>query len=648
MNLLVDTHPYLSEEFHSTLNGKVTFNELTRGSDRKIWWQCNKADDHTWLATVSARVRGTGCPYCNGKKLIYSLTLEGANKILAEQWHPTLNENLTPDKIAASSKSKIWWICPKNSKHQWQAQVYSRHKGIGCPFCSNRAINDENNLARCFPEIASQWHYERNRPVLPEQIAPHSGKKFWWKCKVAEDHIWEASADTRHKAGCPICANRITVNSNALTNTHAELLKEWDFERNSHLNPQSINAGSNLKVYWQCKLHKDHFWLAAINKRTAKKNPTGCPFCSNLKIASSNCLATTHPQLSKEWCYELNGDLIPEKVVWGSHQKVFWRCEYNSEHIWKATIVHRASRNQGCPECRITNTSKNELEILFELMLIFNNISPLNNTIWIDHKIHRVDINIPRLKLVIEYDGSFWHLNKVEKDRQKTHDLIKAGYRVIRLRQLPLQKITIEDIITEKEFNCKKTTDRILLQILQKYDIDKRTQELITNYLSKNTTQNSFKYDEFINELKSGEIDKFINRSNHIFNNRYDYSLVNYKNASEKVEIICTEHGSFLKSPSNHLNGQGCPKCGRINGGKSKLMGLDVFLEKARLVHGERYDYSNTTYEKTHSNITICCSIHGTFLQSPSNHLRGQGCPHCGREQSILNRPKKYKRREEN
>jgi len=425
-------------------------------------------------------------------------------------------------------------------------------------------------------------------------------------------------------------------------------MKEWDFERNRHLNPQLLNAGSNLKVHWQCKLHNDHSWLATINKRTAKINPTGCPFCNNLKIASSNCLSTTHPLLSQEWCYELNGDLTPEKVVWGSHQKVYWKCEYNSGHIWKATIVHRASRNQGCPECRITNTSKNELEILFELMLIFNDIKPLNNTIRINNKIHRVDIYIPSLKLVIEYDGSFWHLNKVEKDKEKTHDLINAGYRVIRLRQFPLQKITNEDIITEKEFNCKKITDRILLQILQKYDIGKRSNELITNYLSKNTTQNSFKYDEFIKELKSGEIDKFINKSNQIFNNRYDYSLVIYKNTSEKVEIICSEHGSFLKSPSNHLNGQGCPKCARINGGKSKLMGLDVFLDKARLVHGERYDYSETKYEKTHSNITINCLVHGAFLQSPSNHLRGQGCPHCGREKSIQNRRKKYRRKENN
>ena len=637
MNQLIETNPELLSEFHETLNKEISFDQLTKGSDQKIWWKCNVAWDHIWQASVSSRVRGTGCPCCSGKKFVFSISLAFVNEVLSKEWHPFKNGYLTPEKTRATSNDKIWWICPKNKNHEWPATVASRNRGCGCPYCANLKIKFENSLAAVYPEIAKQWHPSKNGLIKPSQIAPRAKKKYWWKCDVADDHEWEASVDNRQKGGCPICSNRITVKSNALTTTHPDLCKEWHPTNNAYLTPNQVNAGSNKKIWWKCNKANDHEWDAKINSRT-RKNASGCPCCANLKIVESNCLKTTHPQLIEEWNWERN-ELLPNSVVWGTRKKVWWKCKINNEHIWEAAIANRATkRKQGCPFCRVTNTSKNELEIMFELMLIFKEINPENHIVKVNNKIYRVDILIPSLKLIIEYDGSFWHKNKLKKDLEKTSNLLSAGFQVLRLRQVPLRKITEIDILTESEFNCKSLTDRILIFIKNSFNLGKETTHDITNYINKSEVQNSDKLNVYYKKLIMDELDRFIAKSNEIFDCKYDYSRVIFKNVTDKVEIICKHHGEFFKSPINHLNGQGCPKCGRINGANKLKLGVNNFISKANSVHKNKYNYDKSIYENSNLKIKIECVEHGYFMQTPSNHLKGQGCPKCGRIKGDKNR----------
>ena len=123
---------------------------------------------------------------------------------------------------------------------------------------------------------------------------------------------------------------------------------------------------------------------------------------------------------------------------------------------------------------------------------------------------------------------------------------------------------------------------------------------------------------------------EFVSRAKLIHGNRYDYSKVNYVEAKEKVCIICPTHGEFQQAASNHLCGQGCPKCA-----KSNLTNVE-FIEKARLVHGDKYDYSKVNYTKSKEKVTIICPTHGEFRQKPNDHLQGQGCGYCGRNTSSI------------
>jgi hypothetical protein len=126
-------------------------------------------------------------------------------------------------------------------------------------------------------------------------------------------------------------------------------------------------------------------------------------------------------------------------------------------------------------------------------------------------------------------------------------------------------------------------------------------------------------------KAQSSNTGEFIDEANKKHNFKYDYSLVDYANRYTKINIICKEHGCFLQSPGSHLNGAGCPKCGR----EQTMYNTNEFLEKAKEIHGDRYDYSLVVYKGMRGYVDITCKNHGVFKQVPVSHLSGGGCPFC-------------------
>lgn len=186
-------------------------------------------------------------------------------------------------------------------------------------------------------------------------------------------------------------------------------------------------------------------------------------------------------------------------------------------------------------------------------------------------------------------------------------------------------------------------------------------------------------------------LENFIKKANLVHGDLFDYSKVRIGDANEKVEIICRIHGSFFQQRNNHIQGNGCPKCiGRnltnkefltkarekhddkfkypepfvsletkiviickihgkfhqspkhhlisahacpkcryIASGSKKRRTQNQFLEKASLIHGNRYDYSESVYVTDRAKIKIKCQEHGIFEQNPNTHLSGSGCPKC-------------------
>jgi len=133
--------------------------------------------------------------------------------------------------------------------------------------------------------------------------------------------------------------------------------------------------------------------------------------------------------------------------------------------------------------------------------------------------------------------------------------------------------------------------------------------------------------DENSREKRSSTKEKFIKKAKEKHGDKYDYSKVEYVNSVTKVCIICPEHehGEFWQRPTDHTQGQGCPKCG---GRYSPT--TEEWIVSARKVHEDKYDYSQVKYEKNNMKVCIICPERGEFWQSPDKHLNGKGCPKCG------------------
>ena len=117
----------------------------------------------------------------------------------------------------------------------------------------------------------------------------------------------------------------------------------------------------------------------------------------------------------------------------------------------------------------------------------------------------------------------------------------------------------------------------------------------------------------------------------------FDYSKVNYINNSTKVEIICKKHGSFWQLPSNHIyHKRGCKKCATEINTQNNMKTTEVFIEEAKHIHKNKYDYSLVKYTGAFKHVIIICPIHGKFKQSPDNHLHGKECSKCSK---VISKP---------
>lgn len=126
--------------------------------------------------------------------------------------------------------------------------------------------------------------------------------------------------------------------------------------------------------------------------------------------------------------------------------------------------------------------------------------------------------------------------------------------------------------------------------------------------------------------------EEFIEQARKIHGNKYDYSKVEYINNHSKVCIICPEHGEFWQTPINHCsknNHNGCPICAKTIIGNKLRKNNSCFIEKAREIHGDKYDYSKVEYINNRTKVCIICPKHGEFWQTPVNHLKGHNCPKC-------------------
>lgn len=128
---------------------------------------------------------------------------------------------------------------------------------------------------------------------------------------------------------------------------------------------------------------------------------------------------------------------------------------------------------------------------------------------------------------------------------------------------------------------------------------------------------------------KKGTTGSFTSKAQKVHGNIYDYSRVMYDIAHHKVEILCSKHKSFYQTPTSHLSGNGCPECAIEKVRNKQISNTEKFVEKAKNIHRNKYNYSEVDYKKSNIKVKIICDCGEKFYQTPNNHLKGRGCTVC-------------------
>lgn len=346
---------------------------------------------------------------------------------LQSEWHPTKNAETFEKLPTRYSKRMAWWRC--HFGHEWQSTPQTRYKGSNCPYCSNKLLlPGYNDLATVNPVLAMEWDSERNTGGADSVLHLESRRKCWWLC--GDGHSWEATPYTRQSRGCPYCSNRYVLRGyNDLETTHQEISQEWHSD-NQFL-PWEITGGSNRQVRWRCL--QGHAYTCTPSARINRGR--GCPYCSNQRVLSNyNDLASINPDLASQW-HRAKNHLSPTEVTAGSNKKAWWIC--NRGHEWQASINSR-NQGRGCPSCPAQHSSEEEVT----RNAFLPGSTPMLLPIPFRSRGYCLVDGVMGNR-ILEYDGSYWHRESLERDLEKTLALLGAGYCVLRVR-MNLSPLSLE------------------------------------------------------------------------------------------------------------------------------------------------------------------------------------------------------------
>lgn len=341
--------------------------------------------------------------------------------------------------ITHGSRYRAHWRCHK-CKHPWCIAVKARTLlESGCPNCAGRVVNDTNCLSTLYPKLIKEWDYDRNT-ASPDEVTYASHQKAFWVCGTCENSY---SATIKNRtiggSGCSDCSGNTVSDQNSLSYNLPRHVLDWDSNKNK-LSPNEVSMGSGKSYHWKCHKCLEEWNTTINNKKNTKED---CPYCSGQRLASWNNLEVDNPKLAKEFNVELN-KITPDKVRRGTQDRFWWDCVKGHEPFL-AAVSNRNLKNSGCPKCdKVLKSSYPEQAIYFYLSQIFKDAEN-GKIIYIEGKRTEADIYIESLKLVIEYDGWYWHKDKHDKDEEKNKRFNQEDITTIRIREEGLNATAFSD-----------------------------------------------------------------------------------------------------------------------------------------------------------------------------------------------------------
>ena len=339
-NDLAHINPYIAKEWNYEKNGNKIPQKYTCKSGIKVWWKCEKG--HEWKTSISNRSRGDGCPKCNSGirtsfpeqaiyfyvKKIYPDAVNRCTDVLPNGMEidifiPSINVGIEYD-------GSVWHESDKALEKEVKKYIECKRNDIFLIRVKEKGGNARENSCDVMLRIDDSFNNEAYSSLFM-QLSKYIKIPNEIDVKNDRVHIQENY--------------KTEIKNNSFGSKYADLVVEWDSEKNGMLTPYMFSSNSGERIWWKCC--KNHSWQTTISTRA---KGSGCPYCSGrYAIKGENDLQTLRPEIASEWNYNKNGKLLPCEFKTQSNKKVWWKCKEG--HEWEAIIANRTRRGDGCPVC---------------------------------------------------------------------------------------------------------------------------------------------------------------------------------------------------------------------------------------------------------------------------------------------------------
>lgn len=361
-NDLETVHPEIAKEWHPTKNGDLNPSNVYKGSNIRVWWQCEKHSDHEWDATITSRTKkndGRKCPYCSNKKVLPGYNdLQTTQPEIAKYWCHTMNGGLRPTDVTECSGKEIWWKCVNNPNHIYKKKVASMlNNKYLCTECyqSNSMSFPEASIIYYLRKVFNNvvYRYTNDKPkfevdiyIEPINLGIEYDGAYWHKNKEEKDinknklcnkldisllRIREDGLSTINDYNTT-CITRNDLRYNHSMNCIIKQVFEYIDEKGTPVRFNDINVD------------RDYIEISRL-------------FTPIEGFKVENSLEEKYPEVAKLFHPTKNNRVTPDRVTYGSTKAFWWRCDKHTNHEWEDTpnkITTRYKNNvskTACPYC---------------------------------------------------------------------------------------------------------------------------------------------------------------------------------------------------------------------------------------------------------------------------------------------------------
>ena len=338
---LVETHPQLADEWDYKTNGELTPYNVTAHLYKRVNWICHKG--HHWAAFVSARAnKNIGCPQCK-KEWGTSFPEQAIYFYLRKVTDAQNRYIFKGEEIDIYLDNKEWNTAIEYDGAYYHSTLTSQNREKK----KNQLLAD--NGIRLIRIKEGDYDKVSNGIIYVKYQNDHTYLKWVineiLKLCDKEEYIDQLNIDIERDRNQIYAQYIQSEKENSIVAKMPEVAKQWDYVKNGDIRPEYISCTSHKKFYWKCE--KGHSWKAEVNTRLMGH---GCPYCAGVILApGENDLLSQNPELVKEWDYDSNGALTPDKITVNNGKRVWWVCKTCGHH-WAVGVGHR-NKGEGCPKC---------------------------------------------------------------------------------------------------------------------------------------------------------------------------------------------------------------------------------------------------------------------------------------------------------